>query len=668
LSESDWERHRQQLERHEPFYDFQMERQGSHGNTVWLSVSGVPKFDEQGRFIGYRGIGRDITEQKRAEQALRESEERFRSLTKLSSDWYWEQDSHYRFTRLEGEMTAGNRALQQKLIGKTRWEAGVEAEGGWEAHRAVLEARKSFHDVVIRRTLPDGTVRYISVSGEPVFAHDGNFAGYRGVGRDITTQKRAELLLRLEHQVARSLSEADDATSGLRAVMRAMCEGEGWAVGRYFAIDEAAGVLRFKEAWCVDDPVVQQFVERSGGLTYLPGQGLTGLAWQSGEPIWSPDTRFDPRVHAKALVEGIGIRGAFIFPVIAQARTVGVLSFMSQAVREPDERLLQAVRVIGAQIGQFMQRKSAEEALRASEARFRALTQMSSDFFWETDREHRFTQMVHGPTYVPKFSAALIGKMAWELPYSSPSEAAWAGLRANFEAHLAFREFEFGQPSPEGGTRYFSISGEPHFAPDGAFRGYRGVGRDLTEVVLAREHIASLAYSDPLTGLANRTSLGPALDQAVERSRRRGEKLAGVFIDLDGFKEINDAYGHDCGDELLVEMARRLRANLRASDPVARLGGDEFFVLLEDVADVAAVESIARKLLAELIRPFEIAPGRQVQVSASIGISLFPEDAADANALVKHADMAMYSAKQAGKNAWRSYSPGATERPRASTT
>jgi len=187
--------------------------------------------------------------------------------------------------------------------------------------------------------------------------------------------------------------------------------------------------------------------------------------------------------------------------------------------------------------------------------------------------------------------------------------------------------------------------------------GERGVGRDITEIALARERISSLAYSDPLTGLANRTSLGPSLEQAVQRARRRNGKLAIVFIDLDGFKQINDAHGHDAGDVLLIEMATRLRKHLRSSDLTARLGGDEFLVVLEDIQDLAPVEIVARKLLGEIMHPF-VLDGTELQVTASIGISVLPDDAVDAGTLMKHADTAMYTAKQAGKNTVRFYSSG----------
>ena len=596
-----------------------------------------------------------------AEQAVRESEARFRSLTALSSDWYWEQDAEYRFTRLEGRQVAGgDESLRARLIGMKRWESGLlTIEGGWDAHRALLDARKPFHDVQMWRELPDGSQRYMTISGEPIFDAGGQFTGYRGIGRETTMAKRNELLLRLEHRVAGLLAAAEFSSSGLISVLRAVCEAENWACGRYFQLDEAGQLLRFQDGWSIADSGVRQFVERSRSLTYPSGEGLVGKVLLSGEPIWSADGQVDPRVRERALYEGTGIRGAFSFAAVSEGRTIGVLSFSSPKLREPDQRLLDTSKVIGSQVGQFLQRKRAEESLRESEGRFRALTQLSSDFFWETDESHRFTQLVHGPNYPDVYMGrgAVLGKTSWELPAVSPDEAGWTQLRSTVDARLPVRDFEFARRVPDGTVRYFSVSGEPRYAPDGRFLGYRGVGRDITEIALARERISSLAYSDPLTGLANRTSLGPSLEQAVQRARRRNSKLALVFLDLDGFKQINDVHGHDAGDAVLIEVAARLRKHLRSSDLIARLGGDEFLVVLEEIHELAPVEIVSKKLLAEIGQPFRLA-GPELQVTASIGISVLPDDAMDANALMKHADTAMYAAKQAGKNTLRFYSSG----------
>jgi diguanylate cyclase (GGDEF)-like protein len=250
----------------------------------------------------------------------------------------------------------------------------------------------------------------------------------------------------------------------------------------------------------------------------------------------------------------------------------------------------------------------------------------------------------------------VLGKTPWDIPSVSPDEAGWAAVRNLMERRVPVRDFEFARRVGEGAVRYFSVSGEARHDAEGSFSGYRGVGRDVTEIALARERISSLAYTDPLTGLANRTSLGASLEQAVSRARRRNARLAVVFIDLDGFKQINDMHGHDAGDLLLVEMAARLRKHLRASDLVARLGGDEFLVVLEDIQDLVSVDVVARKLLAEVTHPYATAAGAELRVTASIGVSVLPDDALDAIGLMKHADTAMYAAKQAGKNTLRFYS------------
>jgi diguanylate cyclase (GGDEF)-like protein/PAS domain S-box-containing protein len=623
------------------------------GDITWLSVNtGFLRRPGESEHYGIVSTISDISGRRRTELQLRENEGRFRGLTQLSSDWFWEQDPQYRFTRLEGPNVAGGDVqLRERLIGAPRWESGLEIEGGWDAHRALLEARKPFHEALMWRTTSEGEIRFVRVSGEPVFGADGEFHGYRGVGRDVTKEKRAEQLLRLEHRVASALSEAKTAEAGVASVLRLVCEAEGWGCGRYFELDRAGDAAIYRQGWSAPGAGLEAFLSESRGLRYKRGESLVGLVVQNGEPVWSTDTRSDARVQAGLRLPGPP-RGAFLFGAAAEAETIGVLGFTSPAVRKPDQRLLAAARVIGAQIGQFLRRMQAEAQLRQSEARFRSLTEMSSDFFWETDTEHRFVSMVHGPQY-PEHTGRIIGVGIWDLPYLHPDEAAWAEQRARMEAHKPFRDFEFGRRWRDGTVRYFLVHGDPHFAADGSFLGYRGVGRDVTDLALARERIASLAYHDALTGLDNRASLVPSLERAIERTRRRATRLAGLFLDLDGFKEVNDLHGHDAGDRLLIEAARRLRAALRSSDPVARLGGDEFFVVLEDINDAGPAERVAQKLLGELARPYDIGTGRSVRISVSIGASLFPDDAGDGATLVKHADAAMYAAKQAGKNAYR---------------
>ncbi|MET0279786.1 MAG: EAL domain-containing protein [Steroidobacteraceae bacterium] len=178
--------------------------------------------------------------------------------------------------------------------------------------------------------------------------------------------------------------------------------------------------------------------------------------------------------------------------------------------------------------------------------------------------------------------------------------------------------------------------------------------RELAARKAHAERVEFLAYHDGLTGLANRSLFSKLLSQLLQEGARYEQQLALVYLDLDGFKAINDTLGHEAGDELLQEIARRLQGCVRGSDTVARLGGDEFVVLLPQVLGDADVSGVAEKILAAVARPMQVR-GREVRVTASIGIALCPRDGRDEQTLKLNADQAMYQTKSAGKNNYRFY-------------
>lgn len=182
---------------------------------------------------------------------------------------------------------------------------------------------------------------------------------------------------------------------------------------------------------------------------------------------------------------------------------------------------------------------------------------------------------------------------------------------------------------------------------------YAGVFHDITEQRQADEQIRHLAFHDTLTNLPNRALFQDRLSHALTRASREGMRLSVIFIDLDGFKAVNDRLGHDVGDLLLQEVALRIQARLRRSmDTVARLGGDEFVVLMEDLAEAEHCASLAKEIIAAISQPLTL-NGQVVQVGASLGIALFPKDGHDARELMKRADIAMYAAKAAGKGVYQ---------------
>ena len=190
------------------------------------------------------------------------------------------------------------------------------------------------------------------------------------------------------------------------------------------------------------------------------------------------------------------------------------------------------------------------------------------------------------------------------------------------------------------------------------------IQHDVTTSSQEREAMERLAFHDSLTGLPNRASLFDTLGRAVAPAAAESRQLALLYLDLDDFKSVNDALGHAAGDELLIAVAERLRGAVRKTDVVARLGGDEFAVLLADVEHPDVAGALAGKLVDRIGQPYML-HRRRIRVGASIGISLYPRDGATVDALLNHADAAMYAAKASGRGQYRFFDPDQAADPAA---
>lgn len=205
-----WIEHRRRIEARQPFYDFLVRNRDRRGEWHYGRLSGEPAYDGWGRFVGYRGVGKDVTREMRMQEALRQSEARFRSLTEMSSDWYWEADAEFRFVRVDGPGLGRSGIHPRAIEGKRPWEIpDVEADDAvWDGQRALVRAHKPFRDLLLPRRPNGGRMRYAVISGEPVFADGGEFVGYRGVGKDVTAEVEAREALRISEKRLRTLIEA----------------------------------------------------------------------------------------------------------------------------------------------------------------------------------------------------------------------------------------------------------------------------------------------------------------------------------------------------------------------------------------------------------------------------------------------------------------------------
>ena len=305
----------------------------------------------------------------------------------------------------------------------------------------------------------------------------------------------------------------------------------------------------------------------------------------------------------------------------------------------------------------WLRKEEVQLARHVQAERMHAFANVSSDWFWEQGKDFRFTWFSEGMHAKSDFDPqALLGRTCWEVAHHGESEL--ATIRDCLQRHQSVRDWRLPLRSSTGELHYFSLSGDPIFDQRGAFIGYLGSGKDVTATVHVEKHLRHMAHHDPLTGLPNRMLFDDRVERALLVAERTKSRLAIMFIDLDKFKLVNDVHGHTAGDALLVAMARRMSENVRASDTVARIGGDEFIVLLPEIDDAAGALQVGEKIREALGQPFDF-NGVELRASCSIGIVIYPDHGASAEALARHADAAMYQAKLNGRNAVAIFDPAA---------
>lgn len=384
----------------------------------------------------------------------------------------------------------------------------------------------------------------------------------------------------------------------------------------------------------------------------------------------TPADALAPVLDERLLHHGVfDVGDGALFAVLegAGGRRYGIISVAEpEAGRRPDDLRLDVLGAIAAHTAQALENAERLGQLRSAVRRHRAVIESSLDGVIAIDPAGRVVEFNPAAEQIFGYAEAdALGRDLAELVIAPEDrEAHRRGLNRGFqdgEWRLLGRRFEVTGLRADGSRLPVELS--LNYVEDGGDGQpvVYGFVRDISERRRGEEQLAYLAYHDPLTQLPNRVLVEQQLDLALARARRSGGAVALMFVDLDDFKEVNDRLGHAAGDQLLTGVAARLRNVLRDSDVLARQGGDEFLVLISDLADdpAAACELVAAKLLGALREPFVVG-GAEVRTRASIGVSLFPSDAADTESLLRHADSAMYRAKAAGGGRLAYHQPGAS--------
>ncbi len=624
------------------------------GRAIQIETSIRPLSAESSRRL--LAVVRDVTDRHHFEEAERESETRFRTLFEQSQ-------AGMAFTDLNGRLTSTNEAFRQ-LIGY----AEKELEGvsvlelthpedlalSEVALRNVLAGDSPGYRIDKRYIRKDGQSVWVDVAARMVRDRDGRALYIQTVVVDIRDRMRAEVLQSARFAVTQALVTSPGWDQAAPHVLEGLCRALDWELGEYWEVDASRETMHFVAAWKRPGRDTSAYEASAGQYTFRRGEGLAGRVWEGAKPVTVDDLSKDPSPRSVAALAS-GLHGLVGFPVRSGRRVVGMISLATWAPRQLDEGLLGVMNDIGTQIGEFVERKRAESALQESEKRMRSVLDNVSDGLVTLDQSGLIESVnpavtrlfgydekelvgqgvgaLIATTHRDSFSNYVERRLTHDLPASGALET--MGKRKN----ASLFPLEFVVSSMQVGSRRLFI----------------GTLRDISERKAHTDALEYQALHDGLTGLPNRTLFGDRLRQALLGARRNQTMFGVLLLDLDRFKDINDALGHDRGDTLLQEVAMRLKGVLRATDTIARLGGDEFAVVSTDARHPDNVVATARKILASLEGPFSIAD-QMVETGASIGVAMYPLHGDDPGTLLRRADVAMYAAKRSG-GGFAVYSP-----------
>ena len=596
------------------------------GSVVWVREEAVVVRDEGGEALYWQGVLYDITEHRRAEERLREAEERYRTVVEEQTELVCRFLPDLTLTFANGAYCRYFGEDPEDLVGRSfLGHIPVEDRAHYEESYFRLSQENPTRTVEHRVFTPGGEVRWQQWTDTAIFGGDGRIIEYQSVGRDVTDRKLAEqALLKSQARLAQAQRLArlggwewdivTDQISWSDEVYRIY----GFAPQGFVPSRE-----RFMEVVHPDDRGRIEEIIDAALDDHRPYDLEHRIVRPDGEVRW---------VHRRA-----------------------------EVVRDDEGEPL---RMVGT-VHDITERKQVEAKLREAETRYRSLVEQVPAAIYRQEIEHE-----GAISYISPQIESLTGYAPEE--YADPTFWVRTMHPEDRQRVLAEDErtdrtgepfrVEFRMITREGRVIWLrdeavlvrDAAGEPLY--------WQGVVSDITERKGLEERLEHQALHDSLTGLPNRSLFVDRLEQALRRTRRQsGRQVAVLFMDLDGFKVVNDSLGHGVGDQLLVAVAARLRNCLRPEDTLARFGGDEFVVLLEDVDGPEEPVRVVERILAALSEAFNL-HGRELFVTVSVGVALGGARWKRSEDLLRDADTAMYEAKSEATSGFRVFDPAMHER------
>ena len=556
-----------------------------------------------GEILGVMLCVEDVTAERERARELATLQRRTQHFARLGSDLFWEIDEDLRFSQISALDAPEFWEASGPMLGHHPWMLADDdaRDSASASQRAVFEAHLPFRDHLMSRTTPAGARQWLSWNGDPCFDEAGQFSGYIGTIRDVTA--RQTMLSRIresELRLSLALRASGDGLWDIDLISEEAYFAAGFAAMLGYRSEELASTLQtFKDLLHPDDREATMAVVR-------------GLVERGGETF---ETQFRMH-HRSGRWRQIRCRGILS---TCGTRLVGVNADVTD--REDALQREQLASLIFGQVQHGMAITDNAGRILAANQAFSEIMEYENATLVGTSVR---TILAPAPTHPQPglWDTVMVSADPWE-------GEVWHTRKSGevFQDWMTVNVLLDDQQRP---SRWVFLL------------------TDLSRMKHARSELEIMAYQDPLTGLANRRQLDARLSYCLAHARREEQAFALVLLDLDGFKQVNDQLGHPAGDELLVAIARRLKALLREVDVVARLGGDEFVLILER-ADLEGARRVADKILDVVAKSLDLSTGPRASVTASLGVACYPGDGEDSSSLLAAADRRMYLAKKQGR-------------------
>ncbi|MCX6004515.1 MAG: PAS domain S-box protein [Chloroflexi bacterium] len=596
-----------------PNKGFTYKIQRKNGSKVSVETAISLMKNERGKPIGFRCVSRDVTERIQLEEALKRSEENYRTVLEEIQNSYFELD-------LNGTITFANDAAcrnmgypKEEVIGLNfrTYTPPEDIKTMFNIYNTVYRTGEPDIGSANKLIRKDGTLCFMETSASLLKNEKGEAIGFKCISRDVTERMQLEEALKKSEENYRTVLEEIQ--------------------NSYFELDLNGTITFANNAACHNMGYPREELIGLNYKAYTPPEDLFKIyntLYRTGEPVKNFNSKL--------------------------IRKDGTLCFMENSATplRNDKGEVIGFKSVNRDI---TERKKLEEALIRSEERFRTILEQIEDVYIELDLEGNYTfvndAFCHNMMYTQEET---IGMLSRNIVYPEDRDKMFQAYLEVYRSGNPNKGIAFRVMRKDGAVGYSENSISAIKNERGEIIGFRSIGRDITERMAMQQKLAEMATHDFLTGLPNRVLFNDRFEVGIAQAQRHNSVMAVLSLDVDKFKNVNDTLGHIAGDQLLKSVGKRLSSIVRSSDTVARIGGDEFLLLLQEINHTEDIIRIADKILVAFNEPFVI-DDHALNVSASIGIAVYPEDGDDLEALMKNSDAAMYNAKNAGRGCYRMY-------------